>query len=145
MVFGLGMGICMIPLSTISVVTLKPDEMTNAAGIQNLFKNIGGAIGTSCVSTILSRSSQMHQIDMVGYLNQLNPVFQTRVNTYAHALSSQMSAVSAKVGANYLMYTQLQQQAGFWAYIDAFRIFGAICFVIIPLLLLFNKRKITTR
>ncbi|MBP7211710.1 DHA2 family efflux MFS transporter permease subunit, partial [bacterium] len=141
MIFGFGMGICMIPLSTISVVTLRNDEMTNAAGIQNLFKNIGGAIGTSCVSTLLSRCAQMHQIDMVGNLTSLNPAFQSRVSAYSHFLSSHMSAVSAKVGANYLMYSQLLQQAGLWAYIDAFRIFGAVCFLVIPLLLFFNSKN----
>src|SRR5574344_160125 len=139
MIFGLGMGICMIPLSTISVVTLKNEEMTNAAGIQNLFKNIGGAIGTSLVATSLSRCSQMHQIDMVGYLNSLNPAFQTRVSAYLHFLSMHMSTASAKAGTHYLSYSQLLQQAGLWAYIDTFRIFGAVSIAIIPLLLLFSS------
>lgn len=142
LIFGFGMGCCMIPLNTISVSTLPKDEMTNATGIQNLCKNIGGAIGTSLVATMLSRSAQAHQFLMVGTLNSLNPAFQSRVSTYTHALSHYMSPVVASQKAQYLMYTQLLQQAYLWSFMDAFRLFGLVCLSVIPLLFVFKQKKI---
>lgn len=133
-IFGLGMGFCMIALSTISVVTLKSEQMTNAAGIQSLLKNIGGAVGMSIVATMLSRFAQMHQSSMVGYLNPLNPVFQYKVNAMTAAFSKYSHVSLASTKANYLMYVELLKQSNLWAFMDAFRIFGLVCFMIIPLL-----------
>lgn len=145
LIFGFGMGTAMIPLSTISVATLPNDEMTNATGIQNLCKNIGGAIGTSLVATMLSRFAQMHQTQMVGYLNPLNAVFQHKVSVMTSALSQYSNAVVAGTKANYLMYSQLLQQSTLWAFIDAFRTFGLLCFLVIPLLLLMKSPKISSK
>lgn len=140
-IFGAGMGTCMIALSTISVATLDNTKMTNATGIQALLKNIGGAVGMSVVATMLSRFAQMHQISMVGYLNPLNPAFQAKVAATTAALSRYSHVSLAYTKANYLMYADLLKQSSLWAFMDAFRIFGLICFLIIPLLLFMKPHK----
>ena len=56
-VFGLGMILSMVPLSNISCATLSNEEQTNAAGVQNLLKNTGAAIGTSVATTMITRFS----------------------------------------------------------------------------------------
>lgn len=140
-IFGFGMSLCMIALSTISVATLRREQMTNATGIQALLKNIGGAIGMSLVSTMISRCSQMHQYNMVGYLNPLNPVFQHKVSAMAAALSKYSALPLAQQKANYLMYVDLLKQSSLWAFMDAFRIFGLICLLIIPILFLMKSHQ----
>ncbi len=140
-IFGFGMGFSMIALSTISVVTLKPAQMINATGIQALLKNIGGAIGMSIVATMLSRFGQAHQFSMVGYLNPLNPAFQNKVSTMTYALAKYSHVSVASTKANYLMYVELLKQSSLWAFMDAFRIFGLVCFLIIPILFFMKPAK----
>lgn len=141
--FGLGMGSCMIAISSLSAQTLKNDQMTNATGIQNLFKNIGGAIGTSLVATMLSRFAQIHQFSMVGNLNPMNPVYQHKVKTMTIALAKYGHVTLAGQKANYYMYVTLLKQSNLWAFIDSFRLFGLICFMIIPFVFLFkNHHKV---
>lgn len=140
-IFGLGMGFSMIALSTISVATLNNAQMTNATGIQSLLKNIGGAIGMSIVATMLSRFGQAHQFSMVGYLNPLNPVFQAKVHATTAALAHYSNITIAQRQANYTMYGELLKQANLWAFMDVFRIFGLLCFLIIPLLFFVKKHK----
>jgi len=140
-IFGIGMGFCFISLSTISVATLENSQMTNATGIQALLKNIGGAIGMSVVATMLTRFAQMHQMSMVGYLNPLNPAFQTKVAAMTGALSKYSHVSLAQTQANYLMYMDLLKQSSLWAFMDAFRIFGLICFLIIPILFFMKPAK----
>lgn len=134
-IFGLGMSCCMIAISTISVTTLSPDKMTNATGIQALLKNIGGAIGMSAVATMISRMGQAHQVGMVGHLNPLNPVFHAKVHGLTAALSKYSALPLAEQKANYLMYVDLLKQSNLWAFMDAFRVFGLLCFLIIPILI----------
>ena len=136
---GVGMGLAMIPIVNLSVDTLRNEQMTNASGIQNLLKTIGGAIGTSLVATLLSRFAQMHQYMMVGNLSDLNPAFITRLQATAGALMNYTSPDMATHMAQYTMYGQLIKQSTLWAFIDSFRIFGLACFMIIPLMFLLKS------
>lgn len=140
-IFGFGMSTCMISLSTISVATLKAEQMTNATGIQALLKNIGGAVGMSIVATLISRCGQMHQFSMVGYLNPLNPAFQHKVQMMTAAFAKYSALPVAQQKANYLMYVELLKQSNLWAFMDAFRIFGLLCLLTIPLLFFMKPHK----
>ncbi len=138
--FGVGLTFSMVPIINLSMITLKNSQLTNATGVQNMLKNIGGAIGTSLVTTLISRFSQKHQMMMVGHLRDTNQVFVERVSAYAQSFIP--TTVDPNVATNMahgLLYQQLQLQATLWAYIDTFRIFAAACFMIIPLLLLMKS------
>lgn len=140
-IMGIGMGLAMVPIMNLSVDTLSNSQMTNASGIQNLLKNIGSAIGTSLVATMLTRFAQVHQIMLVGNLNDLNENFIERMQSTTAALAQYTHLSVANYMAQYSMYGQLVKQATLWAFIDAFRVFGVLCLVVIPLLLLIKKRK----
>ena len=138
---GMGMGFAMVPIITLSVETLKNEQMTNASGIQNLLKTIGGAIGTSLVATMLTRFSQIHQYMMVGHLNELNEQFVERVQVTGALLSRYTHPSVANYMAQYSLYGQLLKQSSLWAFMDSFRIFGLLCFAVLPLMLFLNKPK----
>ncbi len=141
LLFGFGMTLCFIPLTTLSMTTLNNLQMTNASGVQSLLKNLGGAIGTSLVTTMLSRYAQAHQFSMVGHLNPLNPAFQLKVTAATSGLAQYMHVTVASIKANYLMYAELLKQSNLWAFIDAFRIFGLLALVIIPLIFFLDKNE----
>jgi MFS transporter, DHA2 family, multidrug resistance protein len=141
LIMGMGLGLSIVPLSTLSIATLSNEKMTNASGVQNLLKNIGSAIGTSIVATLLSRFAQMHQFSMVGHLSPLNPVFVNKVYSVQAGLSKYMNVAIASKKANFMMYGELLQQSNLWAYMDAFRIFGLACLCLVPLLFLMKKNE----
>lgn len=141
LILGTGMVLCFIPLTTLSMTTLSNAQMTNATGVQSLCKNIGGAIGTSIVATLITRLAQVHQFSMVGYLNDLNPVFVYKVNAAKMMLAHYMHITVAQHKANYLMYGELVKQSNLWAFIDAFRVFGLIALIIIPILLVLDGHE----
>lgn len=138
---GMGMGLSMVPIMNLSVATLRNDQMTNATGIQNLLKNIGSAIGTSLVATMLTRFAQIHQYMLVGKMSELNPVFIERVQSTAGALMQYTEMSVAQYMAQYSQYGQLIKQSTLWAFIDSFRIFGLLCFAVIPLMFFIKKLK----
>lgn len=140
-VMGLGMGLSMIPIINLSMETLSNSQMTNASGLQNLFKNIGSAIGTSLVATMLTRFAQVHQYMMVGKLSDLNNAFVERVQSTTAALAQYVHLSVAHHMAEYSQYAALIKQSNLWAFMDSFRIFGLLCFILIPLLLLFKRNN----
>lgn len=140
--FGVGLTFAMVPIVNLSMISLKNSQLTNATGVQNMLKNIGGAIGTSLVTTFISRFAQKHQMMMVGYLRDTNSAFVERVNAYMGSFQPiTIDPNVAKHMAEGVLYQQLQLQSTLWAYMDTFRIFGIACFTIIPLLLLMKSIK----
>lgn len=138
--FGAGMCLGMTTLTTLSFSTLNPLKITNASGLQNLIKNISGAIGTSLSATFITRGAQKHQMMMVGSLSDLNENFTERVNAISQAFG-QTDINQGIYMAKYTLYGQLNQQAHLWAYIDTFRIFAAACLLVIPFIMLITPPK----
>ncbi len=134
--FGIGLGLAMIPIITLSMATIKVEQMTNASGLQNLLKNIGGAFGTSIVATLLSRGAQKHQFMMINHLTDTYQPFAERVQAMAGAFSTTVDPHTANHMGQAMVYKILQQQSNLAAFIDAFRVFAVASIIIIPLILL---------
>ena len=139
--FGVGLGLAMIPIITLSVATIKNEQMTNASGLQNLLKNIGGAFGTSIVATLLSRGAQKHQYMLISHLTDTYQPFVERVQAMAGAFSTSVDTFTANYMGQGMVYQLLQQQANLSAFIDAFRIFAVASALTIPLILLLKNIK----
>jgi DHA2 family multidrug resistance protein len=131
----------MIPIITLSMATLRNDQMTNASGLQNLLKNIGGAIGTSIVATLISRGAQKHQFMLIQHLSETSSNYLERVQTYTSAFITNYDPHTATYMAKGIVNKLLLQQATLWAFIDAFRVFAIAAISIIPLLLLLKNIK----
>ena len=139
--FGIGMTLAMIPLVSFSCLTVAPKEMSNASGLQNFIKTIGGAVGTSLVATFISRFSQIHQFMMVKNLTETNNIYLERLSAYAANFAQSTDFSTASAMGQQLLYNQLLQQARLWAYIDSFRIYAVVGLGIIFLVFLMRYAK----
>lgn len=140
--FGLGMLLSMVPLSNISCASLANKDQTNAAGLQNLVKNVGAAIGTSIAMTMISRFSQIHQMTMVQFLNDGNNVYNERLGAMTSAfLGHNFEHGVATHMAQGQMYNMLQQQATFWGYVETFRYFALAVVLILPFVYLLKEDR----
>ncbi len=141
-IFGLGLVFSMMPITTLSCITLRNDQMTNASGLQNLLKTIGGAIGTSLVATMISRFSQVHQFGLVKNLNDLNPAYIERIQSFTGAFIGQAGdMMSAANMAMKMLYNQLIQQSTLCAYMDTFKVFAIACFILMPFLFILKNER----
>lgn len=139
--FGIGMTIAMIPLVSFSCLTVDPKEMSNASGLQNFIKTIGGAIGTSLVATFISRFSQTHQFMLIKHLTETNDVCVAKLGAYTANFAQSMDLSTAGYMAQKLIYNELLQQSRLWAYIDSFRIYAVVSLGIILLIFLMKNSK----
>jgi DHA2 family multidrug resistance protein len=117
---GFGAGFIFVPLTTVGLATLRNDQIGNAAGIQNLVRNLGGSVGISFVSTMLERFAQAHQAFMTGRVSALNPVYLQDLGRVQGVLQSHFSPVDARLRAEGLIYNIVHQQTGYWAFIELF-------------------------
>lgn len=136
-----GIAVIFAPLIPLSCLTTKNENMTNATGLQNLLKNIGGAIGTSVATTMVARYAQVHQNMMTNHLHETNSIFVERVGAMASTFSTMTDAATSHAMAQSQIYSQLVQQSHLWAYIDTFRWFAFATFLLIPMLVFIKKPK----
>ena len=141
--FGLGMVMAMVPMISLSCSTLHNEQQTNAAGVQNLLKNIGAAIGTSISTTMISRFSQAHQQMMVEHLNFDNPAYMSKLDSLSGTFESLVDSNTAEYMGQYQIYHELLQQSTLWGYVETFRYFAIATIAVIPLVLLIKGIKRT--
>lgn len=140
--YGLGIFLALTPLVPLSCSTVRNEDMANASCLQNLVKNIGGAIGTSIGTTMVSRFAQAHQHMMSGHLNFSNDVYVEKLAAMSQAfMQSTADFATAQGMAMANIYQELLQQARLWGYVDTFRWFAFATFLLIPMLALVKKSK----
>lgn len=139
--YGSGIFLALTPLIPLSLSTIPNSGMTNASGLQNLLKNIGGAIGTSISTTMVARFSQVHQNLMTNHLNFTNEYFNQKIAEITQTMANYVDYETAQAVAHGQIYSELIQQSTLWAYIDTFRWFAAATFILIPLLVFIKKPK----
>jgi DHA2 family multidrug resistance protein len=69
---GLGMGLVFVPMNLVAFATLTPEMRTDGAGLTNLMRNIGSAIGVSLTTTILANSVQTIHAQLAGRASVFN-------------------------------------------------------------------------
>jgi DHA2 family multidrug resistance protein len=69
LVQGLGMPFFFIPLTTIALGAVNPDETASAAGLMSFFRVLAGAFGASIGTTIWQNHVQVARNDLVGVMN----------------------------------------------------------------------------
>ena len=104
---GFGSGSVFVPLSTTTMAGLPNEEIGNASGLYNLFRNVGGSIGISIVNTIVARHQQLHQNELVHSLAPTVVPFQEQL----HALEQYLYVQGyAPVDAMHKAYALLAGQ-----------------------------------
>src|SRR5215472_3361393 len=66
---GLGLICCYLPANMIAMGTLPQDKMTNAAGLYNLTRDLGGAIGLATILTLMNERLHFHWSRLIENIN----------------------------------------------------------------------------
>jgi MFS transporter, DHA2 family, multidrug resistance protein len=138
---GLGMGFMMVPLMTASLANISNEKMGNASGVSNLARTMGGSMGISLTTALVTRFTQSHQALLVGNVSPYNPTYQQQFQNIVNGLSTYSDPVTAQGRAIGIMYGIVQQQSVLFAYIDVFRLLAFLCLLCVPVVLLLKKAK----
>lgn len=136
---GLATGFLFVPLTTMTMGTLRNEQIGTATGIFNLMRNIGGSVGISAVATMLARGAQTHQALMVGDLSLYRRAFGARLGLLRQTLDPHVGAPAAAKTAYALIYQTLLRQATLLAYVDNFRVLALLCLLCLPWVFLFRR------
>jgi len=136
----IGLAFLFVPINTISFVNIPPSQGNQVSAMINLCRNLGGSIGISAFSTILARSSQVHQNYLSAHTTA-NNMASAAAGAQAMLFRAGSAMPDAAMQANAELYHTVQQQAIALAYIDVVRLFAVGCFLALPLLLLARRSQ----
>ncbi|TAK74143.1 MAG: DHA2 family efflux MFS transporter permease subunit [Gammaproteobacteria bacterium] len=132
---GFGLGMVFVPLSTIAYATLPAHLRTEAAGLYNLLRTIGGSIGISIVITLFTRRTQLFWNGLGGSIQLYNPALLNYLNPLNLQPTDALSAI--------VLSDELYRQAAMVSFVNVFT-FIMGCFVLmIPLVMLLKKNGVT--
>src|SRR5215469_7840535 len=69
---GIGMGVSMVTLNTVSLSTVPRSQMTGASSLSTLTRRESGNIAYAVLATVLARRAQFHRSVLVSNVSQLN-------------------------------------------------------------------------
>jgi len=86
---GLGLGFLFVPINLVSYVGMPAEKSNSVAGLVNFMRNMGSSVGTSMVTTLIARRSQVHQVYLVANVTPGRP-----------AVASAVAGLSARLAAS---------------------------------------------
>jgi DHA2 family multidrug resistance protein len=138
---GVGVSMMFVPLATSTMGRLSKEEMSNATGIFNLMRNLGGSAGISALTTIIARATQAHQALLVHNIATTNPAYLQQLSYLKGILIHQANPVLAAHRAEALIATDLGRQASILAYMGSFRMLAVLCIAVTPLVFFLKRPK----
>jgi DHA2 family multidrug resistance protein len=137
-----GMAFLFVPINVMAFYFISKEKTSNATGLINLARNVGGSVGISMVTTQIERGSQVHQNFLVAHATPLSENYRamlagTAQNLIAHGSSAAQAAEQAKA----ILYGLIQRQSAMLAYVDDFRVLAGVSLAIVPFMFLMKKMR----
>jgi MFS transporter, DHA2 family, multidrug resistance protein len=131
-----------VPIQTMSYQGIPREKNNAISGMTNLARNLGGSMGISAVSALLSQRGQFHQTMLASHTGQFDPEFQTRVTGLAKTFqNSGMDLAGATQAAYGSVYGAMRSQASMLGYIDVLYVFAIVCALMAPMAFLMKRVK----
>jgi len=138
---GAGLVLCMIPITRIALGTLPPDELSNASGLFNVLRNLGGALGLAGMNTVLDMRFDYHWTQIIPAIDTTRTVVVQRLHAIAHTVAG--VAENPHQAALQVLAHRVGLQARTLAFNDIFLWLGIGYLIAIPLIV-FMRRPIGT-
>lgn len=138
----LGLAFLFVPINTAAYAYLPMEKNNAASGLINLSRNIGGSVGISLVTTLLSRRAQYHQTVLTSHLTAGSGRLQAILAAASHTLLARgSSAAEASRQAYGIVAGIVGRESTMLAYIDNFWLLGISILAMIPFVFVMKQSK----
>ena len=139
---GAGLGLLFIPITSLSLSTLKGPQIGQGAAFTGMMRQLGGSFGVAAITTFIANKSMFYRNDMVAKLdvNSLN-VQQRIAGLKASFVAKGMTPYQA-LGSTYkILDLSVMKQSTVLAYMDVFLYLGLMFLLCIPFILFIKNKK----
>ncbi|MGH8456854.1 MAG: DHA2 family efflux MFS transporter permease subunit [Stenotrophobium sp.] len=126
---GAGMIFCYLPMTNLSMGTLRQDEMKDASGLFNLMRNLGGAIGLAIVGTLMQWREAFHYSHLAESVNMSRDIVRETLNGSAASLGVALGPDAGHRAALKLITMRVDLQALTLTFNDMFLLLAVVFFI----------------
>jgi len=141
---GVALACIFIPLSTVALATIDRRRMSEATGLNNLVRQLGGSFGVAIFASQLGRFTHVAKAAIAAHVSATDPDVQARVVMYAAGLGKGTDAATASGRALRVLDGQVTAQAAMLGFEKAFYLGGILFLVSIPLVALLKTPKVAS-
>jgi DHA2 family multidrug resistance protein len=132
---GAGMALIFVPMETTAFSRIPRHLLADAAGLSNVLKETGGAIGLALFTSVLLRREMVARAGLAAHLGITNPLVARRLAAL-QAYAPTASGSASRAGALGYLSAIVSREAAVRAYAQLFLLLGVTILVLLPLLLL---------
>ena len=138
-----GQALMLAPISAITTAGISPSDAGTASGLSNMLRNLGGAVGTATLATVLTKREQFHS-NIIGqsvtlYRDEVRQRISDLTNYFlSHGIPD---PATAKHQAIVAIGKIVKRQALIMGFSDTFAVIGVILAIAAFALLLTRKLK----
>lgn len=142
MLIGVGLPLIFVPIMAASYDGIPPTKTDQASALINAARNIGGSIGVSIVSNVLTHREQFHQNRLIEQVTPSSQQYQDALHQITNVFVARGSSLAqAHDQAIQWIGQQVQIQASFLSYMDAFWVLMLLSLSAVPLALMLRNTK----
>src|SRR6218665_2379755 len=142
MMRGVGMGLLFIPITSLSLSSLKGKQIGEGAAFTGMMRQLGGSFGIAAITTFMSRQLMHHRANLIPNIDMTDPAVQSRIDAmqqnflthgYPFNVARQMAYAS--------LDGRVMKQAMVLSYMDVFLYIGLMFLFCIPFVLMVRSSK----
>jgi MFS transporter, DHA2 family, multidrug resistance protein len=139
---GIGLGLLFVPITSLSLSTLKGKEIGDGAAFTGMMRQLGGSFGIAIITTLIARFNQYHRVDLVSKLDKTKYVVQSQVENLQRGFMAKGATFNQALNkANQVLELKVMKQANVLSFIDIFMYLGVIFLLCIPVVLILKTGK----
>jgi DHA2 family multidrug resistance protein len=132
---GVGFACLFVPLTTVALSSIARHQLSDATGLNSLFRQVGGSIGLAVFATLLIHDVEPARAAIAAHTAPTNPLLGARLAQLAHAFMARgYDAVSAAAAARRALYGIIARQATVLSYEKVFFLTAVVFLLVLPLL-----------
>jgi MFS transporter, DHA2 family, multidrug resistance protein len=139
---GIGLGMLFIPITALSLSTLKGQQIGQGAAFTGMMRQLGGSFGIAAITTFMSRQNMIHRSNLVSKLDINNPAVQQRIQGMQHNfINKGLSSEAALKAAYGSMERMVTKQASVLSYMDVFFYLAIMFLICVPFVMMVKGNK----
>ncbi len=142
---GVGMGFLFMPITMLSLSTLKGKQIGQGAAFTGMMRQLGGSFGIAIITTFMASQVVVHSANLSNHITNDDPSAHQRIVGMAHSFTSRtpMTPDVALQSAYKAIYYSIAKQAAVLSYMDVFLYLGVMFLICVPFVLIVkgNKKK----
>ena len=139
---GIAMALLFIPVTTLSLSTLKGREIGEGAAFTGMMRQLGGSFGIALITTFMAQQLIVHRANLVSKLDVTNYAVQSRVAGMQQSMIAKGSPPNIALQKAYqLMDYGVMKQAAVLSYMDVFFYIGLMFLICVPFVLMVKGNR----